>query len=148
MLNTAEKNQISVNTNSCGYKMYWLAPLFGVTVGMWFVLYMWKHSHQIPTFSQHEKKSYLPCNHTGTVCKAKGMFAHTNSGSGFMDCLCLVCKQLSHSLGMLSLSHHAFACEIDHNLKMRQQYRSKESILQRNNERGLFNVYLWQAYEL
>lgn len=30
------------------------------------------------------------------------MLTHTNSRSGFMDCLCLDSKQFSHRLGMIS----------------------------------------------
>lgn len=75
-------------------------------------------------FRPHGKQvTMLPCNHAGTVCKAKGVFAHTNRWSGFMDCLCLVCKQLSHSLGRLSSSHREIASGTDRNWKLRRWYR-------------------------
>lgn len=54
---------------------------------------------------------------TCTVCNSKDMFAHSNSESGFMDRLCLVCQQLSYSFGMMSFSHHSLASGIDRSLK-------------------------------
>lgn len=60
---------------------------------------------------------------TCTVCKSKDMFAHSNSESGFMDRLCLVCQQLSYSFGMMSFPHHSLASGIDRNLKRHKYSR-------------------------